>query len=172
MFGLAVAGAIRGATPPAPVSLTGAIDFHCHSGPDTTPRSINSFEAVRQARAADLRGLVLKSHFMPTAPLAQLAMEEVPGIEVFGGVVLNRSMGGPQCRGRAPHGADQRAPRPRGVAAHLRRREPDQAGQGEPSVRVRRSRRTPRARAGRGFSNRGPEQSHPRHGPLLVGLAP
>lgn len=75
-------------------SLAGAIDFHCHAGPDTAPRSVNSFEAVRQAREAGMRALVLKSHFLPTAHLAQLAMDEVGGIEVFGGIALNRSVGG------------------------------------------------------------------------------
>ena len=93
-FLLAAAYALRGAPATSSVSLAGAIDFHCHSGPDTAPRSINSFEAVRQAKAAGMRGLVLKSHFLPTAHVAQLAMEEVPGIEVFGGIVLNRSVGG------------------------------------------------------------------------------
>jgi predicted TIM-barrel fold metal-dependent hydrolase len=76
------------------VSLTGAVDFHCHTGPDTAPRSINSFQAVRQAKEAGMRALVLKNHFLPTAQVAQLAQDEVGGIEVFGGIALNRSNGG------------------------------------------------------------------------------
>src|SRR5258706_15670967 len=82
------------AQPAAETSLAGAIDFHCHSAPDTVARSINSFEVVRQARAAGLRGVVLKNHFVSTAAVAQLAMQEIGGIEVFGGIVLNRSNGG------------------------------------------------------------------------------
>ncbi len=82
------------ATPEPTESLAGVIDFHCHSSPDTVSRSINSFEVVREARAAGMRGLVLKNHFVSTAALAQLAMQEVGGIEVFGGIVLNRSAGG------------------------------------------------------------------------------
>ena len=72
----------------------GAIDFHCHSAPDTVARSINSFEVARQARAAGLRAVVLKNHFVSTAAVAQLAMQEIGGVEVFGGVVLNRANGG------------------------------------------------------------------------------
>ncbi len=77
-----------------PVSLEGVIDFHAHSAPDVTKRSINSFEVVRQAKAAGMRAVVLKNHYVSTAALAQLAMQEVGGIEVYGGIVLNRSAGG------------------------------------------------------------------------------
>ncbi len=46
-------GALRGlGAEPGVISLAGAIDFHCHSAPDAVARSINSFEVVRQARAA------------------------------------------------------------------------------------------------------------------------
>jgi hypothetical protein len=79
---------------PAAESLAGAIDFHCHSAPDTVARSINSFEVVRQARAAGLRAVVLKNHSVSTAAIAQLAMQEIGGVEVFGGIVLNRANGG------------------------------------------------------------------------------
>jgi dihydroorotase-like cyclic amidohydrolase len=82
------------AAQPETISLAGVIDFHCHSAPDTVGRSLNSFEVVRQARAAGMRGVVLKNHFVSTAALAQLAMAEVGGIEVYGGIVLNRSAGG------------------------------------------------------------------------------
>jgi hypothetical protein len=78
-----------------PVSLEGVIDFHAHSAPDVTKRSINSFEVVREARAAGMRAVVLKNHYVSTAALAQLAMQEIGGgIEVYGGIVLNRSAGG------------------------------------------------------------------------------
>jgi hypothetical protein len=41
-----------------------------------------------------MRGLVLKDHGGSTAALAYAARKAVPGIEVFGGIVLNRSIGG------------------------------------------------------------------------------
>src|SRR5258705_11089848 len=93
-----ISGSLTRAAEPSPdsggISLAGAIDFHCHSAPDTVARSISSFGVVRQAKAAAMRGVVLKNHFVSTAALAQLAMEEIGGIEVFGGIVLNRSAGG------------------------------------------------------------------------------
>ena len=75
-------------------TLEGIIDFHVHSGPDSRPRSMNDIEAVRLAKEAGLRGVVLKNHFTMTADRAALAMAAVEDIEVFGGVVLNRAVGG------------------------------------------------------------------------------
>jgi hypothetical protein len=91
---VAGAGAIAVAAERAEISLSGAIDLHCHAAPDTVARSAGSFDVVRQARAAGMRAVVLKNHFLPTAAIAQIAMHEVGGIEVFGGIVLNRSVGG------------------------------------------------------------------------------
>jgi hypothetical protein len=93
-LGVAVVPAAPGGAPAAGPSLRGAIDLHCHSGPDTLPRALNDLQLVRQARDAGMRALVLKNHFTATADRAQLAMEEVGGIEVFGGIVLNRAVGG------------------------------------------------------------------------------
>ena len=75
-------------------SLAGVIDFHVHSGPDSRPRSVSDLEIARIAKRAGMRGLVLKNHFTMTADRAWLAMQEVPGLEIFGGVALNRSVGG------------------------------------------------------------------------------
>jgi hypothetical protein len=41
-----------------------------------------------------MRALVLKNHYEPTASLAYVVRKEVPGIEVFGGIDLNLSVGG------------------------------------------------------------------------------
>ena len=75
-------------------SLAGAIDFHAHAGPDSRPRSVNDLEVARMTKRAGLRGIVLKNHFTMTADRAALAMEQVDGLEIFGGVVLNRAVGG------------------------------------------------------------------------------
>ncbi len=75
-------------------SLRGVIDFHAHTGPDVIARSINDLQLARLAKQAGMRGIVLKNHYSSTANRAELAMQEVPGIEVFGGIVLNRSVGG------------------------------------------------------------------------------
>jgi len=74
--------------------LDGVIDIHAHSGPDSTPRSIDAVDLAKLAKQRGMRGLVLKNHYESTAALAYVVRKEVPGIEVFGGIDLNRSVGG------------------------------------------------------------------------------
>lgn len=74
--------------------LTGVIDIHAHSDPDAVPRSIDAVDLARLAKERGMRGFVLKSHYEPTATLAAAVRKAVPGIEVFGGIDLNRSVGG------------------------------------------------------------------------------
>src|SRR3984885_13012082 len=74
--------------------LAGVIDIHAHSAPDSVPRSIDAIDLARLAKARGMRGLVLKNHYEPTASLAYVVRKEVPGIEIFGGIDLNRSVGG------------------------------------------------------------------------------
>ncbi|HEY9533927.1 MAG TPA: DUF6282 family protein [Mucilaginibacter sp.] len=74
--------------------LAGTIDFHCHTGPDVSARSISDLDLARLAKKEGMRGIVLKNHYTMTADRAQVAMKEVSAIEVFGGIVLNRSVGG------------------------------------------------------------------------------
>jgi hypothetical protein len=50
--------------------------------------------AARQAKAAGMRAIVLKNHYEYTSGLAYIVAKEVPGIEVFGGVDLNLTVGG------------------------------------------------------------------------------
>ena len=76
------------------VSLDGVVDLHVHTGPDSRPRSVTDVEAARLARDAGLRAILLKNHFTMTADRAALAMEHVDGIEIYGGLVLNRAVGG------------------------------------------------------------------------------
>jgi Family of unknown function (DUF6282) len=75
-------------------TLAGAIDIHVHAAPDSTPRSIDVIDLARLAKSRGMRGLVLKNHYEPTASLAYIVRKEVPGIEVFGGIDLNLSVGG------------------------------------------------------------------------------
>jgi hypothetical protein len=74
--------------------LTGVIDIHVHSDPDSTPRSIDAIDLAKLAKQRGMRGLVLKNHYESTAALAYIVRKEVPGIEIFGGIDLNRSVGG------------------------------------------------------------------------------
>jgi len=75
-------------------SLNGVVDIHVHSDPDSVPRSIDAIEIAKLAKARGMRGLLLKNHYEATASLAYLVRKEVPGIEVFGGIALNRTVGG------------------------------------------------------------------------------
>src|ERR1017187_10860627 len=75
-------------------NLNGLIDIHVHSGPDSTPRSIDAIDLARLAKQRGMRGLVLKNHYESTAALAYVVREEVPGIEIFGGIDLNLTVGG------------------------------------------------------------------------------
>jgi hypothetical protein len=75
-------------------SLTGVIDIHAHSDPDGTARSIDAIDLAKLAKSRGMRGLVLKNHYEPTASLAYIVRKEVPGIEVFGGISLDLTVGG------------------------------------------------------------------------------
>jgi hypothetical protein len=75
-------------------TLTGAIDIHAHADPDGSARSIDAIDLAKLAKQRGMRGLVLKNHYEPTASLAYLVRKEVPGIEVFGGISLDLTVGG------------------------------------------------------------------------------
>ena len=75
-------------------NLSGVIDIHAHMDPDSMPRSIDAIDLAKLAKQRGMRGLVLKNHYESTAALAYIVRKEVPGIEIFGGVDLNRSVGG------------------------------------------------------------------------------
>jgi Family of unknown function (DUF6282) len=74
--------------------LQGVIDIHVHSDPDSMARKIDALEMARLARDEGMRAIVLKNHYAPTAQLAYVVGKTTPGIEVFGAIALNRSLGG------------------------------------------------------------------------------
>src|SRR5258706_11872406 len=74
--------------------LNGVIDIHAHSDPDSVPRSIDALDLARLAKQRGMRGLVLKNHYEPTASLAYIVRKAVPGIEIFGGIDLDLTLGG------------------------------------------------------------------------------
>ena len=75
-------------------TLDGVVDIHAHCDPDSMPRSIDAIDLAKLARDRGMRALVLKNHYEPTASLAFLVRKIVPGIELFGGIALNRTVGG------------------------------------------------------------------------------
>ncbi len=81
--------------PPPKVSpAAGVIDVHVHSHPDVFGRNMDDIDVAQLAKTKGMRGIVLKNHVATTADRAALVMKVVPGIEVFGGIVLNKAVGG------------------------------------------------------------------------------
>jgi hypothetical protein len=75
--------------------LRGSIDLHLHFGPDAhLQRSVDALEAAQQAAAAGMAAIVLKSHDYPTAALAAIVDKAVGRIRVFGGLCLDKQVGG------------------------------------------------------------------------------
>jgi hypothetical protein len=70
------------------------IDMHVHSHPDVFGRNMDDIDVATLAKAKGMRGIVIKNHVSETASRAALVMKVVPGIEVFGGIVLNKAVGG------------------------------------------------------------------------------
>ena len=77
--------------------LVGAVDLHQHPGPSPFPRRMSILDAARDAASAGFRAIVAKSHHhsMVTDILAlrSAGLAEV-STEVYGGVALNRTVGG------------------------------------------------------------------------------
>src|SRR4026209_2093997 len=81
--------------PPPKVSpAAGVIDMHVHSHPDVFGRNMDDIDVATLAKAKGMRGIVIKNHISEPASRAALVMKVVPGIEVFGGIVLNKAVGG------------------------------------------------------------------------------
>jgi len=77
--------------------LQGAIELHGHAYPEFSLRMrgrLYDMEWAELARAAGMRAIVMKSHVFPTVERANLIGRVVSGIQVFGGIVLNHSIGG------------------------------------------------------------------------------
>ena len=81
--------------PPPKVSpAAGVIDMHVHSHPDVFGRNMDDIDIAQLAKSRGMRGILLKNHVSETASRAALVMKVVPGIEIFGGIVLNKAVGG------------------------------------------------------------------------------
>lgn len=69
------------------------IDLHVHAAPCLLPRKGSDLEVARRFAAAGFAGFALKAHYESSVGRAA-AVAEATGIEVWGGVVLNRAAGG------------------------------------------------------------------------------
>jgi hypothetical protein len=73
--------------------LEGALDIHIHTGPSIFPRLMNDHELAGAARRARMRGVVIKAHEGSTVERAA-QIDDAKGLRVFGGIALNRFVGG------------------------------------------------------------------------------
>ena len=74
--------------------LTDFIDPHVHAAPEHLPRLLDDIAIAHQASEANMAGVLIKSHTVPTADRAFIASMLVPGTSVWGGLVLNKAVGG------------------------------------------------------------------------------
>ena len=79
---------------PAIAQIDGAVDLHVHSAPDSIPRALTAIETAQTARRYGMRAVLYKNHFVETATLAYLVSQVVPEVGAYGGIALNRSVGG------------------------------------------------------------------------------
>jgi len=68
-------------------------DLHVHAAPDIGPRIGDDLDVVRRYAEAGYAGCVLKGHYASTVGRA-LATGRSTGLAVFGGLALNRHVGG------------------------------------------------------------------------------
>ncbi len=78
----------------ATAQIEGAIDLHVHSAPDSVPRALMAIETAQLAHRYGMRAVLYKNHNVETATLAYLVSQVVPEVGAYGGIALNRSVGG------------------------------------------------------------------------------
>lgn len=74
--------------------IDGLYDLHVHSSPDVRERKCSDNVLAERALKAGMKGFVIKAHYFDTAARAGLVRERYPQLDVIGGVVMNRSVGG------------------------------------------------------------------------------
>lgn len=77
--------------------MVGTTDIHVHSGPwlKSCPGRLTPFQIAEQAKAAGMKALVLYDHTLGVSNgTSQLVNWQVPGIEIFGGIILTSNFGG------------------------------------------------------------------------------
>jgi len=74
--------------------IRGVCELHVHAMPCVFDRPFDELELAKQARDVGYRAILFKCHHAINADRAIALRKLVPGIEVFGGVVLNRAVGG------------------------------------------------------------------------------
>src|SRR6266568_7440915 len=75
-------------------AIEGGYDLQVHVAPDVIARRIDDLDLATEFLSVGLKGFVLKSHYFPTAERAQVVTKAVPGIQAYGAIALNHSIGG------------------------------------------------------------------------------
>jgi len=120
--------------------LHGVIDLHIHAAPSHMKRKMNDLEVAKEAQLAGMRAVMIKDHLTQTGDRAQIA-SQVSAFPVFGGIVLNLSVGGLNLlalKAALPYGIKQVWMPTLDASQFLRNREmvpglnpyPDEAGEG------------------------------------------
>jgi hypothetical protein len=79
------------------VALGGAIDLHCHFGPESvigTPHSVDALGAAADAADLGFAAVVLKSHDFPSNAVAYAVQQRVSGVRVLGSICCDYWVGG------------------------------------------------------------------------------
>jgi len=74
--------------------IQGAYDLHVHLAPDAVERSAYDYEAAQRFARVGMAGMVLKSHYVPTAERAALVRRLTPDVDTRGSITLNATVGG------------------------------------------------------------------------------
>jgi len=74
--------------------LRGAIDMHAHTHPALFRRPLDDADLAKLAIDYGMRGFVVKDHDSLTTGRAYHVNRQFPEVELFGAIVLNRSVGG------------------------------------------------------------------------------
>ncbi|WP_022849632.1 DUF6282 family protein [Limisalsivibrio acetivorans] len=75
------------------ISISGAYDLHIHTDPSLFNRMADDLEMAERCMKDGLAGIMLKKHLAPSTIGAYHA-NKLYDIEVYGGIVLNRAVGG------------------------------------------------------------------------------
>src|ERR1700733_2530330 len=90
----AVTGTATSVSDAAWKAIDGGYDLQVHVAPDVIERRIDDIDLAHEFLKRGLKGFVLKSHYFPTAERAKVVTKAVPGIQAFGAITLNHSVGG------------------------------------------------------------------------------
>lgn len=77
--------------------MVGTSDVHVHSGPwlKTCPGRLDPFQIAEHARDAGMRALTFYDHTLGiSCGTSMLIKRQVPGIEIFGGLIMTTALGG------------------------------------------------------------------------------